>query len=217
MNKPRLSFWQIWNMSFGFLGIQFGWGLQLGQHERHLRIPRRQPDQIPILWLAAPLTGLIVQPIIGSMSDRTWNRIGRRRPYFPGGSDSQRALRCSSCRLRLALDGCRSALDSGRQHQHQHGAVPRFRRRQASTKQRTRGFVMQSVFIGLGADAAIFTAAAVRNLGVTGFDGERHSADGSSILSDRRSRLSSRSSGHSSSRSKEYPPEDIEAFKRQEA
>ena len=65
MSKPRLSFWQIWNMSFGFLGIQFGW-LADGQHEPDLYLPRRCRRQIAKLWLAAPLTGLIIQPIIGA-------------------------------------------------------------------------------------------------------------------------------------------------------
>src|SRR6266567_7956483 len=86
MNKPRLTFWQIWNMSFGFLGIQFGWGLQLGNMSAIYEKLGAKPEGIPILWLAAPLTGLIIQPIIGSMSDRTWNRLGRRRPYFLVGA-----------------------------------------------------------------------------------------------------------------------------------
>src|SRR5258708_38068919 len=82
MQKPRLSVWQIWNMSFGFLGIQFGWGLQLGNMSGIYEKLGANPDQLPILWLAAPLTGLIIQPIIGSMGDRSWGRLGRRRPYF---------------------------------------------------------------------------------------------------------------------------------------
>src|SRR3989440_997481 len=86
MQKPRLSFWQIWNMSFGFLGIQFGWGLQLANMSAIYTYLGADPDRIPILWLAGPMTGLIVQPIIGSMSDRTWNRLGRRRPYFLVGA-----------------------------------------------------------------------------------------------------------------------------------
>src|ERR1700724_3527479 len=84
--KPRLTFWQIWNMSFGFLGIQFGWGLQLGNMSYIYKTLHAEPDKIPLLWLAGPMTGLIVQPIIGSMSDRTWNRLGRRRPYFLSGA-----------------------------------------------------------------------------------------------------------------------------------
>jgi maltose/moltooligosaccharide transporter len=80
--KPQLSFWQIWNMSFGFLGIQFGWGLQMANMSPIYTYLGARDEQLAKLWLAAPLTGFIIQPIIGSMSDRTWGRLGRRRPYF---------------------------------------------------------------------------------------------------------------------------------------
>lgn len=81
--KPRLSFWQIWNMSFGFLGIQFGFALQGGFMSRIFQTLGAEKDAIPLLWIAAPLTGLIVQPIVGYLSDRTWHyKFGRRRPYF---------------------------------------------------------------------------------------------------------------------------------------
>ena len=86
MQKPRKSFWQIWNMSFGFLGIQFGWGLQMANMSAIYEYLGARADQIPILWLAAPLTGLIVQPIIGHSSDNTWTWLGRRRPYFLTGA-----------------------------------------------------------------------------------------------------------------------------------
>lgn len=83
MNKPKLSFWQIWNMSFGFLGIQFGFALQGGFMSRIFQTLGAGKDEIPLLWIAAPLTGLLVQPIIGYMSDKTWSKKwGRRRPYF---------------------------------------------------------------------------------------------------------------------------------------
>ena len=82
-NKPRLSFWDIWNMSFGFLGIQFGFALQGGNMSRIFQSLGAAKDDIPMLWIAAPLTGLLVQPIIGYLSDRTWHpRFGRRRPFF---------------------------------------------------------------------------------------------------------------------------------------
>src|SRR5262245_12119182 len=84
--RAHLSFWQIWNMSFGFLGIQFGWGLQMANMSAIYEYLGADAHQIPILWLAAPLTGLLVQPIIGHMSDHTWNRLGRRRPYFLVGA-----------------------------------------------------------------------------------------------------------------------------------
>lgn len=81
--KPKLSFWQIWNMSFGFLGIQFGYALQGGFMSRIFETLGADEHSLPLLWIAAPLTGLIVQPIIGQMSDHTWHaRFGRRRPYF---------------------------------------------------------------------------------------------------------------------------------------
>ena len=81
-DKPQLSFWQIWNMSFGFLGIQFGWALQMANMSAIYEYLGAEAEDIPILWLAAPLTGLIVQPIVGNLSDHTWGRLGRRRPYF---------------------------------------------------------------------------------------------------------------------------------------
>lgn len=80
--KPNLSFWQIWNMCFGFLGIQFGFALQNGNVSRIFQTLGATIDEIPILWIAGPLTGLLVQPIVGYFSDRTWNKLGRRRPYF---------------------------------------------------------------------------------------------------------------------------------------
>jgi maltose/moltooligosaccharide transporter len=83
---PRLSFPQIWNMSFGFFGIQFGWGLQMANMSAIYTYLGVKDEDIAILWLAAPLTGLIVQPIVGYASDRTWCFLGRRRPYFLAGA-----------------------------------------------------------------------------------------------------------------------------------
>jgi maltose/moltooligosaccharide transporter len=85
-NKPRLSFWQIWNMSFGFFGIQFGFALQNGNASRILTTFGADVEHLSWFWLAAPLTGMIVQPIIGYYSDRTWTSLGRRRPYFLAGA-----------------------------------------------------------------------------------------------------------------------------------
>lgn len=82
-DKPRLSFWQIWNMSFGFFGIQFGFALQNANTSRIFSTLGASPDDLPLFWLAAPVTGLLVQPVIGYLSDRTWHpRWGRRRPFF---------------------------------------------------------------------------------------------------------------------------------------
>ena len=86
MKKRRLSFWEIWNMSFGFLGIQFGFALQNANVSRIFETLGARVEDIPILWIAAPITGLIVQPIIGHFSDKTWSRFGRRRPYFMIGA-----------------------------------------------------------------------------------------------------------------------------------
>ena len=84
--KPKLSFWQIWNMSFGFLGIQFGFALQNANASRILQTFGADVHHLSWFWLVAPITGMIIQPIIGYMSDRTWNRFGRRRPYFLVGA-----------------------------------------------------------------------------------------------------------------------------------
>lgn len=81
--KAKLSFWQIWNMCFGFFGIQFGWSLQMGNMSAIYEFLGASPEEIPGLWLAAPMTGLLVQPIVGYLSDRTWHpTLGRRRPFF---------------------------------------------------------------------------------------------------------------------------------------
>ena len=84
--KPTLTFWEIWNMSFGFLGIQIGFALQNANVSRIFETLGAKVEDIPLLWIAAPVTGLVVQPIVGYFSDRTWNRLGRRRPYFLGGA-----------------------------------------------------------------------------------------------------------------------------------
>ena len=100
--KPRLSFWQIWNMSFGFLGIQFGFALQNANVSRIFESLGAEIDKIPILWLAAPVTGLIIQPIIGYWSDKTWNRLGRRKPFFLSGAIlTSMADGRASCRERV--------------------------------------------------------------------------------------------------------------------
>ena len=84
--KPLLSFWQLWNMSFGYVGIQFGFALQNANVSRIFETLGAKVDEIPILWIAGPVSGLLVQPIVGYMSDKTWNRLGRRKPYFLVGA-----------------------------------------------------------------------------------------------------------------------------------
>ena len=154
MKRPSRNFWQIWNMSFGFLGIQFGWGLQMANISAIYEYLGARADQIPILWLAAPLTGLIVQPIIGYSSDRTWSRLGRRRPYFLTGailSSLALVLMPRSSTLWMAA-GLLWVLDASINI-----SMEPFRAFVADLlpeKQRTRGFAMQSLFIGAGAVAA---------------------------------------------------------------
>lgn len=151
MEKPPRTFWQIWNMSFGFLGIQFGWGLQMANMSAIYEYLGARADQIPILWLAAPLTGLIVQPIIGHASDRTWGPLGRRRPYFLAGailSSAALILMPRSSALWMAA-GLLWVLDASINI-----SMEPFRAFVADLLpevQRTRGFAMQSLFIGLGA------------------------------------------------------------------
>lgn len=84
--KPRLSFWQIFNMSFGFLGVQMGFALQNANASRILQTFGAEVEHLSWFWLVAPITGMIIQPIIGHYSDNTWNRFGRRKPYFLAGA-----------------------------------------------------------------------------------------------------------------------------------
>jgi maltose/moltooligosaccharide transporter len=151
MQKPQLSFWQIWNMSFGFLGIQFGWGLQMANMSSIYQMLGAEESQLPLLWLAAPVTGLIVQPIIGYMSDRTWNRLGRRRPFFLIGAilaSIALVFMPNSSTIWMAA-GLLWILDAS-----VNVSMEPFRAFVADKLpevQRTQGFAVQSLFIGLGA------------------------------------------------------------------
>ena len=168
MQKPRLNFWQIWNMSFGFLGIQFGWQLQLGNMSAIYERLGAKPDELPILWLAAPLTGLIVQPIIGSMSDRTWTRLGRRRPYFLVGAllaSVALFIMPTSSALWMAA-GLLWILDASINISME--PFRAFVADKLNEEQRTTGFVMQSFFIGLGASFAGWLPLVFRRFGVEG-------------------------------------------------
>ena len=168
MQKPRLSFWQIFNMSFGFMGIQFGWGLQLANMSGIYTYLGASPDAVPLLWLAGPMTGLLVQPIIGSMSDRTWNRLGRRRPYFLVGAilaSIALFFMPDSSTLWMAA-GLLWILDASI-----NVSMEPFRAFVAdklNVDQRTAGFVMQSFFIGIGASLANALPWLFRQFGVTG-------------------------------------------------
>ncbi len=152
--KPRLSFWQIWNMSFGFLGIQFGFALQNGNVSRIFQTLGADIDKIPILWIAAPVTGLIVQPIVGHMSDKTWGRLGRRRPYFLTGAilaSIALILMPNSPALWMAV-GMLWIMDASINISME--PFRAFVGDMLPDRQRTLGFTMQSFFIGIGAFVA---------------------------------------------------------------
>ncbi len=151
MSKPKLSFWQIWNMSFGFFGIQFGFALQNANVSRIFETLGASIDEIPILWIAAPVTGLIVQPIIGHMSDKTWNRLGRRRPYFLTGAilASLALLVMPNSPVLWVAAGMLWIMDASINI-----SMEPFRAFVGDllpAEQRTIGFSMQSFFIGTGA------------------------------------------------------------------
>jgi maltose/moltooligosaccharide transporter len=173
MQKPRLSFWQIWNMSFGFLGIQFGWGLQIANMSPIYKYLHAEESSLPYLWLAGPITGLVIQPIIGSMSDRTWNRLGRRRPYFLVGAilasvalffmPNSSAVWMAAGLLWILDASINITMEPFRA----------FVADKLPEEQRTLGFVMQSFFIGIGQTLAnalpyLFTALGVVGVMATG-------------------------------------------------
>lgn len=212
-NKPNLSFWQIWSMSFGFLGIQFGWGLQLANMSAIYTKLGANPDTIPILWLAGPVTGLIVQPIIGSLSDRTWNWLGRRRPYFAVGAvlssialffmpDSP-ALWAAATLLWVLDASINISMEPFRA----------FVADKLNEHQRTTGFIMQSFFIGIGATLANALPIIFRNLGVTG-----NAANGVPLTVYYSFKIGAAMFLicvlYTVFTSKEYPPENIEEFNR---
>ncbi len=152
--KPALRFWQIWNMCFGFFGIQFGFALQNANVSRIFQSLGASIDDLPVLWLAAPVTGLLVQPVIGYMSDRTWGRLGRRRPYFLYGailSTLMLLVMPNSPWLWVAA-GTLWILDASINI-----TMEPFRALVGDMlpdRQRAFGFAMQSLFIGVGAVVA---------------------------------------------------------------
>jgi len=154
--KKPLSFWQIWNMSFGFFGIQFGFALQNANVSRIFETLGAQIDTIPILWIAAPVTGLIVQPIIGHLSDNTWTRLGRRRPYFLIGAilASIALLIMPNSPVLWIAAGMLWIMDASINISME--PFRAFVGDMLPSRQRTLGFSMQSFFIGLGAVIASF-------------------------------------------------------------
>jgi maltose/moltooligosaccharide transporter len=154
MSKPRLSFWQIWNMSFGFLGIQFGFALQNANVSRIFETLGASIDSIPILWIAAPVTGLIIQPIIGHWSDKTWNRLGRRRPFFLIGAllASAAIIFMPNSPTLWVAAGMLWIMDASINISME--PFRAFVGDMLPSEQRTVGFSMQSFFIGIGAIVA---------------------------------------------------------------
>jgi maltose/moltooligosaccharide transporter len=216
MQKPRLSFRQIWNMSFGFLGIQFGWGLQLANMSAIYAKLGADASRIPILWLAGPITGLLVQPIIGSMSDRTWCWLGRRRPYFSAGAvlscvalffmPDAPALWVAASMLWVLDASINISMEPFRA----------FVADKLPEDQRTVGFVMQSFFIGIGAAIANALPAMLGHFGVTG-----NGANGVPLAVQYSFRLGAAvfllAVIWTVMTSNEYPPDDLEEFNRRKA
>ncbi|HEX5874167.1 MAG TPA: MFS transporter [Pyrinomonadaceae bacterium] len=200
-------------MSFGFLGIQFGWGLQLANMSPIYKYLHAEESSLPYLWLAGPITGLVIQPIIGSMSDRTWNRLGRRRPYFLVGAilaSIALFIMPNSSAVWMAA-GLLWILDASINI-----TMEPFRAFVADKlpeEQRTLGFVMQSFFIGIGQTLAnalpyLFTALGVVGVMATGIPLSVDYAFKIGALVFLLAVLWTVIS------TKEYPPEDVEAFHR---
>jgi maltose/moltooligosaccharide transporter len=211
-NKPQLSFWQIWNMSFGFLGIQFGWGLQLANMSPIYKYLGAEEANLPYLWLAGPMTGLLIQPIVGAMSDRTWTRLGRRRPYFLIGAilaSISLILMPNSSALWMAA-GLLWILDASINI-----TMEPFRAFVADNlpeEQRTLGFVMQSCFIGVGQTLANALPFILTALGVVGImqSGIPYSTLIAFIVGALFFLIAVLWTVFTSN---EYPPEDMEAFR----
>jgi maltose/moltooligosaccharide transporter len=212
--KPRLSFWQIWNMCFGFLGLQFGFALQNANVSRIFQTLGAGLEQVPLLWVAAPLTGLLVQPVIGYLSDRTWGRLGRRRPYFLVGAllaSAALVLMPRSPNLWVAagllwlLDGAINV------------SMEPFRAfvgDQLPAAQRPAGYAMQTFFIGLGAVIASMLPWLLARAGVGA--GAAASASGAvpevRYAFDLGACVMLAAIGWTVIRSREYPPEKLLAF-----
>jgi len=206
-------------MSFGFLGIQFGWGLQMANMSPIYKYLGASDDQIPLLWLAAPLTGLIVQPIIGAMSDRTWGPLGRRRPYFLVGAilSSLALIAMPNCSALWMAAGLLWILDASI-----NVSMEPFRAYVADKlpeEQRGMGFAMQSFFIGVGAVVAGMLPYMLRN-----WFGVSSESDGvNAVPTNVRISFYVGAAAFFGAvlwtiiSSKEYPPENLEEFRRKKA
>lgn len=218
MKKRILGFWEIWNMSFGFLGIQFGFALQGGFMSRIFQTLGADKESLPLLWIAAPLTGLIVQPIIGYLSDKTWHaRLGRRRPYFLIGailSSLALFLAPHSSALWMAA-GFLWILDASINI-----SMEPFRALVADKlheSQRSYGFVVQALIIGVGTLVASNLPWLVNILGVS-----NEAAPGVVPMSVKvafgiGAVVFITSILYTIFTTDEYPPEDMEAFEKMKA
>src|SRR3984885_5695060 len=164
--RPQRNLVQLLNMSFGFLGIQFGWGLQMANMSPIYEYLGARADQLAYLWLAAPITGLLVQPIIGHLSDRTWGRLGRRRPYFLVGAvlATLALLWMPNAPALWVAAGLLWIMDASF-----NVSMEPFRAfvgDQLPTQQRAQGYAMQSFFIGAGAVVASLLPWLLAKLGV---------------------------------------------------
>jgi maltose/moltooligosaccharide transporter len=217
MQKPRLSFWQVWNMSFGFLGIQFGWGLQMANMSAIYQYLGAKESNLAILWLAAPLTGLLVQPVVGYCSDRTWGRLGRRRPYFLAGAIlaslalvampnsgtvwmAAGLLWILDASINITMEPFRAFVGD---------LLPR--------EQRKTGFAMQSLLIGLGAVLSSSLPYLLTNV-----FGVRNDAAGKiphtvQLAFYLGSFVFLAAVLYTISTTREYPPEDMDAFRKMKA
>jgi maltose/moltooligosaccharide transporter len=219
MHKPRLSFWQIWNMSFGFFGIQFGWGLQMANMSAIYQYLGAKESELAVLWLAAPLTGLLVQPLIGYASDRTWGALGRRRPYFLTGAilASLALLAMPNSGAVWMAAGLLWILDAS-----VNITMEPFRAFVGDllpTEQRKSGFAMQSLLIGLGA----VLSSALPYLLTNGFGISNEATVKSPIPPAVRLAFYIGSAVflvavlYTILSTKEYPPEDLAAFQKMKA
>jgi maltose/moltooligosaccharide transporter len=214
--KPALTFGQIWNMCFGFLGLQFGFALQNANVSRIFQSLGADLEQIPIMWIAAPLTGLLVQPVIGYFSDRTWTRLGRRKPYFVIGAVlaatalwlmpraptlwfAAALLWVLDASINISMEPFRAFVGD-----------------QLAPRQRPAGYAMQSFFIGLG---AIVASALPWILTQFGFSNSGESAQGHARIPDTvrdafdiGAVVLLLAIGWTVVRTREYPPQQLQSF-----
>ncbi len=218
MIKPRLSPLQVWNMSFGFFGIQFGWGLQMANMSAIYEYLGARQEQIAWLWIAAPLTGLIVQPIIGYSSDRTWGRLGRRRPYFLVGAVlSTLALIAmpNSSTIWMAA-GLLWILDASINITME--PFRAFVGDMLPQDQRKSGFAMQSLLIGLGAVLSSALPYVLTNwIGVTGTAGQGAIPRTVQLAFYVGSAVFLAAVLYTIFTTKEYPPDDLTEFRKRNA